>query len=63
MSNTESQTTGKGPTYIAYQVRDGEKSYWNRIGAAWVHNDGKGFNLLLESIPLEGRITLRQSDK
>ncbi len=61
MSNTETQTTnGNAPTHIAYQVREGNpKAYWTRIGAAWAHKDGKGFGLQLDSIPLDGRITLR----
>ncbi len=61
MSTTDTQaTTGKAPTYIAYQVREGDqKSYWTRIGAAWAHKDGKGFSLQLECTPLDGRISLR----
>ena len=52
---------GKTPSHIAYQVRDreGKKGFWTRIGSAWAHNDGKGFNLQLECVPLDGRITLR----
>ncbi|RKR84200.1 hypothetical protein BDD43_4427 [Mucilaginibacter gracilis] len=59
MSTTETQTTGKGPTYIAYQVRDGEKPYWTRIGAAWAHRDGNGFNIQLDSLSLDGAVILR----
>lgn len=61
MSNTDTQTTsGKAPTHIAYQVREGsQKGYWTRIGAAWAHKDDKGFNIQLECIPLDGKITLR----
>lgn len=62
MSDTKTETAGsKAPTHIAYQVRDGSngKSYWNRIGVAWANADGKGFNLQLEAVPLDGRITLR----
>ena len=61
MSTTETQTaTGKAPTHIAYQVREGsQKSYWTRIGAAWAHADGKGFNIQLEAVPLDGKISLR----
>jgi hypothetical protein len=62
----ENQTTkkngSKGPSYIAYQVRDrgeGEKGFFTRIGAAWTHKDGNGFNIQLESVPLDGRIVLR----
>ncbi|HZZ80807.1 MAG TPA: hypothetical protein VFE62_20055 [Gemmataceae bacterium] len=60
-SNTESKAPGKSPTHIAYQVRDreGQKSFWTRIGVAWTHNDGKGFNIQLEVVPLDGRISLR----
>ena len=61
MSNTDTQTTsGKTPTHIAYQVRDGgQKGYWTRIGAAWPHKDGKGFNIQLECMPFDGKISLR----
>lgn len=62
---TEPQTTEgtspKQPTHIAYHVRDreGGKGFWTRIGSAWPHADGKGFNIQIETVPLDGRITLR----
>jgi hypothetical protein len=61
MSDTNTQTTNaNAPTHIAYYVREGsQKGYWNRIGAAWAHKDGKGFNLQLECTPVDGKITLR----
>jgi hypothetical protein len=51
----------KAPTHIAYQVRDrdGGKGFWTRIGSAWPHADGNGFNIQLEVVPLDGRVTLR----
>lgn len=54
-------TASKSPTHIAYQVRDreGKKGIWTRIGSVWAHADGNGFNVQLECIPLDGRITLR----
>jgi len=57
----KSETATKAPSHVAYQVRDreGKKSYWTRIGSAWAHADGKGFNVQLEAVPLDGRITLR----
>ncbi len=62
-NNTENETkpaSGKAPAYIAYQVRDGnEKGFFTRIGAAWPNKDGKGFNVQLDAVPLNGRITLR----
>jgi hypothetical protein len=32
---------------------------WIRIGSAWAHTDGNGFNIQLETVPLDGRIPLR----
>lgn len=62
-----SSKTTKTPSHIVYQVRDGregDKCFWTRIGAAWAHADGKGFNVQIETVPLDGRITLRvPSDK
>jgi hypothetical protein len=57
---TNSNTTSKSPTHIAYHVRDGkDKGFFTRIGAAWPHKDGNGFNIQLEVVPLDGRVTLR----
>ena len=56
----------KQPTYLVYQVRenaDSGKGYWTRLGAAWRHQDGKGFNLVLDAMPLDGRLTLREPDQ
>jgi len=55
------KTSSKLPTHAAFQVRDreGKKAVWTRIGSAWANADGKGFNILLESVPLDGRVSLR----
>ena len=60
-TNKTEAPASKSPSHVAYQVRDreGGKSFWTRIGAAWAHADGNGFNIQLESVPLDGRITLR----
>ncbi len=53
---------GRKPDQIAYAVRstpDG-KEYWNRVGAMWMHKDGRGAELVLDSMPIDGRITLRE---
>lgn len=50
------------PTHYAYQVRDirgSEKSVWTRVGSVWPHADGKGFNIQLDAVPLDGRLSLR----
>ena len=55
------------PTYIAYHVtatpagEHGEQlSVWSRVGAAWLHIDGKGFTVVLDVVPLNGRFILRE---
>jgi hypothetical protein len=51
----------KAPDFIAWHVQQkGEKSYWNKVGASWKHKDGKGMTLQLETLPINGRIVLRQ---
>jgi len=61
---TNSTNTSRGPklpTHIAYSVeeREGKKPFWNKIGGAWSHADGRGYTLQLATMPLDGRITLR----
>ena len=54
---------GKGPDFIAYSVRDrgnDKDAAWNRVGAAWAHRDGKGYDLSLDAMPVDGRVTLRE---
>ncbi len=66
MPPAQPQASARRPDQIAYTVRnepDG-KSYWNRVGVSWSHKDGKGSEVRLESIPVDGCITLRdQRDK
>lgn len=66
-SNTkpaEQQATTNGPDFIAYTVvnrgGDATKAVWRPIGAAWVHEDRKGFQLRLDAFPIDGVVTLRQ---
>jgi hypothetical protein len=47
--------TNKLPSHRVYAVtKNGEKSFWQKIGAAWAHDDGKGFNVKLDYLPLNG---------
>jgi hypothetical protein len=55
------------PTHIAYAVREFEKegkqdSSWSRIGVAFQHTDGKGFNVTLDAVPVSGRVVLRVNE-
>jgi hypothetical protein len=54
------------PTHIAYTVRDFTKkttgeadSSWSRIGVAFLHKDGKGLDVALDALPVNGRVVLR----
>ena len=60
-SNNTRSSVSKSPTHAAYHVRDrkGGEAIWTRIGNAWQHADGKGFNVQIETVPLDGRISLR----
>lgn len=60
-TTNQTSTSSKTPTHTVYHVRDreGKKGFWTRIGSAWAHNDGRGFNVQLEIVPLDGRITCR----
>ena len=50
------------PALIAWHVSErGEKKFWNRIGAAWEHEDGEGLTLQLDLLPVTGgRVVLRK---
>ena len=65
------QTTEPGATssrLYAYTVRefdtaDGKKARaWTRIGVAFPHKDGTGFNIEVHSFPLDGRLVLFPAD-
>lgn len=51
----------KRPSHIAFHVRGGEdaKAYFNRIGSAFPHKDGEGYNILLDALPVDGKVVLR----
>lgn len=43
--------------YTAKRTRAG-KVIWTEIGRAYPHEQGNGLNLLLDSVPLHGRVIL-----
>jgi hypothetical protein len=48
------------PSHGVYVVEgEGDDAYWTRVGAAWLHRDGQGFNVALSAVPLTGRLVLR----
>ena len=52
----------KQPTHRAYSVirREGQDDFWLNLGLAFPHKDGKGFNVVLQAFPLDGKIVLRE---
>ena len=50
------------PTHRAFTVirRDGQDDYWLNLGLAFPHKDGKGFNIVLQASPLDGKIVCRE---
>lgn len=61
---TSQLTTDRFDAYIIEEFEaDGEKrSAWHKIGSAWPHKDGIGYRIVLQSIPLDGVITLRKAE-
>jgi hypothetical protein len=51
-----------GPNFAAYVVeeREGKDPFWTRIGSAWAHKDGDGYNITLSALPINGRLVLRK---
>ena len=50
------------PSYRAYTVikREGQDDFWLNVGRAFPHKDGKGFNIMLQAFPLDGKIVCRE---
>jgi hypothetical protein len=50
------------PTHRVYTVirREGQDDYWLNIGLVFPHKDGSGFNIVLQALPLDGKIVCRE---
>jgi len=53
---------GLQPTHRASSVikREGQDDYWLNFGLAFPHKDGKGFNIILQAIPFDAKIVIRE---
>ena len=38
--------------------REGQDDFWIAIGGAWMHRDGDGYNVILQALPIDGKIVL-----
>jgi hypothetical protein len=56
------EVTMAAPAFRAYTVikREGKDDYWLNLGVAFPHEDGEGFNLLLQALPTDAKIVLRR---
>ena len=55
----------RDPVLIAYGVKRrgrAQRPRWQRIGEAYPHHEGAGLTLLLNVLPLDGRIILLERD-
>ena len=55
------KTNTSRPTHRVYAVtKNGEKKFWQPIGAMWAHGDAQGFNLRIDYLPLnDAQIVVR----
>jgi hypothetical protein len=55
------ETAKSRPTHRVYAVtKNGDRKYWQPIGALWAHSDSKGFNLRIDYLPLnDAQIVIR----
>lgn len=52
----------QGKRYAVFSIRERKngESIWTRAGAAWVNKDGS-LNLVLDVLPLDGRLHVREA--
>lgn len=55
-------TENRRPDFAAYVVRDRDdkKANWRELGVGFRHKDGKGVDLLLDAVPVNGRLVIRE---
>jgi hypothetical protein len=42
-----------------FDVQGEERTDWRKLGVAFPHRDGKGFNVELDLLPLDGKLAVR----
>ena len=59
-------TNPNAPTHRVYTLIERKSAagepdvFWLNIGSAWPNKDGKGFNLQMQAMPLDGKLVLRE---
>ncbi|MBK6707991.1 MAG: hypothetical protein IPG54_11140 [Sphingomonadales bacterium] len=55
--------TKNRPSHRLFNVTgDGDNARWTDIGVAFATKDGNGFTLILNAIPVNGRVVMRTAD-
>ena len=56
------RSESRQPTHRAYSVirREGQDDFWLNLGLVFDYKDGKGFNIMLQAFPLDGKIVCRE---
>jgi hypothetical protein len=64
MENEQQTTAGARKVWGAYNIveRQNGRRFWSRIGSAFKNRDGS-YNIFLDSLPLGGKIQIREEDR
>ncbi len=56
-----SNTSSSKPAFNVFTVeeRENQDPFWLKIGTVFSHKDQKGYNLILNALPLDNRLVLR----
>ena len=48
--------------YLLKTDKEGKRfPFSTAVGAAWPHKDGKGYDVFLDAVPLDGKLTMREA--
>jgi hypothetical protein len=62
---SSSNATDRYDVLVVEKYEDGagtEKSNWTRVGVAFAHKDGNGFNVELRAMPVSGKLVIRRHE-
>lgn len=62
-SNNKNQGTGRTKPWDVLTVTEkGDQSFWTKVGAAF-KNDNGSFTVLLDALPVNGKLVIKQADR
>lgn len=51
------------PDYkVTTPIERGDKTFWRELGAAWIAKDGKSITVMLDGLPVSGKLNLFVND-